>query len=258
VSLTKAGTRLLDYSERIAHLVEDARRATVDDLNLGSTLAIGAMETTAAVRLSPVLTEFTRGHPNVDLVLETGTTRELINRVISRNLEGAFVAGPVAHPELTEENILFEELVLIAAAGVGKREVFGRDQREHPKAIAFRAGCAYRQRLESLMIKRGITSPRTLELGTLDGIMGCVAAGLGISLLPRATVKTVLRGNAVSIHPLARSEARVATVFVTRRDAYQSKALQRFLESARKYHSPGRGRNGPRPRAGSSSAVERR
>lgn len=237
VTLTQAGVRLLDYSERIAHLVEDAKRATVDDQNLRSTLAIGAMETTAAVRLSPVLTDFTRGHPNVDLVLETGTTKELINRVLSRNLEGAYVAGPVAHPELTEEEALVEELVLVAAAGVDKREVFGCDQREQPKAIVFRPGCAYRQRLEGLMIKRGITSPRTLELGTLDGIMACVAAGLGVSLLPRATVMTIMRENVVSLHPLARSEARVATVFVRRRDAYQSKALQRFLACARKHHA---------------------
>lgn len=255
VSLTKAGMRLLDYSEKIAHLVEDARRATVDDLNLGSALAIGAMETTAAVRLSPVLAEFTRGHPNVDLSLETGTTKGLIDRVLSRGLEGAFVAGPIAHPELTEEEILIEELVLIAAAGVRKHDVFGRDQPGQPKAIVFRPGCAYRQRLESLMIRHGITGPRTLELGTLDGIIGCVAAGLGISLLPRATVITVMRNHAVSIHPLSVSEARVATVFVRRRDAYQSLALQRFLECARKNCGALVGRDTSRTRTEKSATI---
>lgn len=234
VSLTKAGARLLDYSQKIAHLVDDARRAVTDDLTLESTLALGSTETTGAIHLNPALMEFTRDYPNVDLVLKTAPSKDLIESVLSGSLEGAFVAGPITHPELTGEEILIEELVLVAAPGVKKGQVFGSDQRNRPKAVVFRSGCSYRERLESLMINHGISSPRTLELGTLDGIIDCVAAGLGISFLPRAAVAEVARTRRISIHSVAASDARVSIVVVKRRDAYQSHALETFLDYVRR------------------------
>jgi uncharacterized DUF497 family protein len=54
------------------------------------------------------------------------------------------------------------------------------------KLLVFRAGCVYRGRLERLLQAHGIAAFRLLELGTLDGILGCVGAGVGITLLPRA------------------------------------------------------------------------
>lgn len=232
VSLTPAGRRLLDYAERIAHMVDDARRATTDDPSVAASLSLGALETTAAVRLPPILASFTRSYPNVDLSLQTGTTGQLIDRVVARSIEGAFVAGPVRNAALNETEVLVEELVLVTRPGVDIATALGRDESDRPKAIVFRAGCSYRQRLESLLVRRGIPNPRWLEFGTLDGIIGCVAAGLGVTLLPRAAVMAVGLRSKVGVHTLPPSVAKVATVFITRRDAYHSEALQRFIACA--------------------------
>ncbi|HXZ07142.1 MAG TPA: LysR family transcriptional regulator, partial [Paraburkholderia sp.] len=55
VSLTPAGQRLVPYAARIAKLVADARLAALDDGAPNGALALGTLETTAALRLSPVL-----------------------------------------------------------------------------------------------------------------------------------------------------------------------------------------------------------
>jgi hypothetical protein len=101
------------------------------------------------------------------------------------------------------------------------------------RVVVLRAGCSYRQKLEVLLAHHGITVRRQLEFGTLEAIFGCVAAGLGITLLPRALLGPVWTADRVSVHSLPPAEARVETVFIRRRDAFVSSALKAFLETAK-------------------------
>ena len=94
-----------------------------------------------------------------------------------------------------------------------------------PTALVFRTGCTYRQRLEQIFSEFGWPSSARFELGTLDGMIGCVAADMGVTLLPRAVVG---RNETVNIHTLNPAQA-------TRRDAlhhpphsHQYSALQGF------------------------------
>jgi DNA-binding transcriptional LysR family regulator len=99
------------------------------------------------------------------------------------------------------------------------------------QVVVLRAGCSYRQKLEMLLARRGLTVRRHLEFGTLEAIFGCVAAGLGITLLPRALLGPVCAADRVSVHPVPAAEARVETVFIRRRDGFASSALKAFLET---------------------------
>lgn len=231
VSLTPAGQRLLPYAAKVAQLLVDARRAVEDEGEPAGQLVIGSLETTAGMRLSPVLAAFAATYPAVDLVLRTGTTCELIDAVLDHRLEGAFVCGPVAHPELAAETVFREELVVLTAPGSG---AFDRQiRRADLKLIVLRAGCSYRQRLEEILTRRGVVGLRRLEFGTLEAIFGCVAAGLGITLLPRGLIGPVLREGRVAVERLPPAEGQVETVFIRRHDAFRSSALAAFLDHAR-------------------------
>jgi DNA-binding transcriptional LysR family regulator len=227
VSLTAAGQRLLPYADRAARLLADARSVVRDDGVPRGLLTIGSLETTAALRLTPLLAGYAAEYPEVDLVLRTGTTRELIGEVLEGRVDGAYVCGPVGHTELLEEVMFREELIMLAAPDVASSdEVMKKGE---VRIVVLRAGCSYRQILEALLARRGITVARRLEFGTLEAIFGCVAANLGITLLPRALIGPVWSAGRVSLHPLPPAEARVDTVFIRRRDAPSSSALKAFL-----------------------------
>src|SRR6516164_11454497 len=85
VTLTAAGERLLPYAIKVTHLLEEAQKAVKDDGKPKGRLTIGSLETTAALRLSPVLAAYWAAYPNVDLVLRTGTTCELIEQVLDHS-----------------------------------------------------------------------------------------------------------------------------------------------------------------------------
>jgi DNA-binding transcriptional LysR family regulator len=124
-----------------------------------------------------------------------------------------------------------EELALLAAPGLASIEA--ATQGGIARIVVLRAGCSYRQRLEALLARRGIAVPRLLEFGTLEAIFGCVAAGLGITLLPRALVGPVWQSGRVSLHRLPSAEALVTTVFIHRRESHLSTALRAFLDHVR-------------------------
>lgn len=227
VALTAAGDRLLPYAARMMLLVDEARRAVIDDGTPQGTLRLGSLETTAMLRLPPVLASFATAYPAVDLALTTGTTSELVGRVLERRIEGALVCGPADHAELVHERIYDEELVFVTAPRMRHlRDVMA--QREM-KIVVLRLGCSYRQRLEAILARRGVVGLRYLEFGTLDAIIGCVAAGIGVTLLPRSIVAPAQRAGRVAVHRLPAAESHVDTVFIRRRDTAPSRALAAFL-----------------------------
>ena len=93
----------------------------------------------------------------------------------------------------------------------------------------FRAGCTYRQRLEQLLTDFGWPSADRFELGTLDGMIGCVAAGMGVTVLPRAVVERSKQREDVSVHALDAPWSRVGTLFIQRRSGHQYSALGGFI-----------------------------
>jgi LysR family transcriptional regulator, cell division regulator len=231
VTLTQAGQRLLPYADKVARLLDDARRAARDDGAPRGVLTIGSLETTAALRLTPLLTRYATDNPAVDLVLRTGTTCELVGDTLEQRVDGAFVCGPVAHPELEEQVMFREELVLLAAPGVAS--LSAALTTGEVRLVVLRAGCSYRQMLQTLLVRRGIVVQRLLEFGTLEAIFGCITAGLGITLLPRALVGGVCDAGRVSMHALPPEDAMVETVFIRRRDRFTSSALHAFLTCMR-------------------------
>ena len=237
VSLTNAGEQLLPYARRISELTEEARRAIGDDAVPSGPLRVGSMETTAGLRLPAVLSSFTAECPQVDLSLVTGPTESLVDDVLAYRLDGALVSGPIRHPDLVETAMLVEELVLVTARWVVDLDT-ALLAPGGPRVLVFRAGCSYRARLSQILAARGAAGVRLLEYGTLEGILGCVGAGLGVSLLPRAVVERHLADGRVRAHVLTEQESHAETIFVRRRDVRSSPALTRFVEHVHQAGQP--------------------
>jgi DNA-binding transcriptional LysR family regulator len=230
MTLTGAGRRLLPYAQKMAALSREAMLATRDDGEPKGPLAIGSMETTAAVRLPSLLAEFHRRFPAVRLTLKTATTADLVAAVLDGALDGAFVAGPIEHADLSSTLAFREELVLVTAKRFSNLAALRAGTPESgPTALVFRTGCTYRQRLEQVFSDFGWPSAARFELGTLDGMIGCVAAGMGVTLLPRAVVERSNQRKEVNIHTIETAWSRVDTLFIQRRSAHQYSALSGFV-----------------------------
>lgn len=231
VVLTAAGRTFLDYARRILQLADESRTVLLDCGTPRGLLRLGAMETTAAIRLPAVLRTYRQRHPEVQLSLITGTTAELIQGVRERRLDAAFVGGFHQIPELQQEQVFEEELVLVSSRRFATLKALKREMSQQ-SILVFKTGCFYRSTLERWLDRTGLLPQQVLELGTLDGILSCVAAAMGVTLLPRTVIEGRQDRSLLSCHGLPNHIARVATVLLRRRDTPQSAALRAMVEIA--------------------------
>ncbi len=222
LELAPAGRLLLEYAERMLQLERQTCSAIRMLGESSGELRVGSMETFAAIWLPTALRNLRAAHPGLELSVETGTSGELLEKVLSHKLDCAFVGGPVSHEELVCREILAEELVLVqSGSDAGTRETL----------ILFREGCAYRARALSWRRECGQQISRVMELGTLDGILGCVAVGLGVTLMPARVVEMSRYADELNITALPPHLARIPTVMISHRQAPALACLTTLAEA---------------------------
>jgi len=97
--------------------------------------------------------------------------------------------------------------------------------------IVFEHGCPHRKRLEDWYASRREMPERTIELASYHAMLGCIVAGMGISLIPKSVLTTFPERKRLSVHRLARTENRAQTVLIWRKGAGSPNvmALQEIL-----------------------------
>jgi DNA-binding transcriptional LysR family regulator len=217
--LAPAGRVLLDYADRLLALADEARSAVQDQRPRGL-FRLGAMESTAAVRLPGPLSEFHRRFPDVTLELRTGNPHVLAASILAGELDAALVAEPIADAPFEKAAAFDEELVIVAPAGhpaIGGKDAVPRTM------IAFEHGCPHRKRLEEWYAARGAMPERVIELGSYHAMLGCIVAGMGAALLPKSVLSTFPESRRLSVHVLPAGENRAATVLIWRKGAASPK-----------------------------------
>lgn len=225
--VTAAGEVLYQYSKKMLALEEE----TLDLIRKGaaptSPLRLGSMESTAAVRLPDLLTSFHEAYPLARFTLATAPSADLVKRVLDHELDAAFIGGYVANDSLLQDTAFVEELMIIGPRQSRFRS-FPQDLKRST-LLVFRAGCSYRKHLEVYLASSGVFPAQLIELGTLDGILGCVAAGMGISMLPRSIVENSRLRDKLHQYPLPAAVSRIPTIIIRLKDSIERPALKAFL-----------------------------
>jgi len=238
--LSPTGTVLLDYADRLLDLAQEARDAIHDGAPRGP-LHLGAMESTAAIRLPEPLSQFHRRYPDVQLDLHSRPIPELTAAVLSGNLDAALVAEPIEDERFDKTLIYDEELVLIAEAGHAPirspRDVQGKC------VLAFEHGCPYRLRMQQWFARSARLPERLVEMSSWHAIIGCTVARMGISLVPRMVLST-FPAKLLSIHSLPAELNRAPTMLIWRKGGLSPKisALIEVLSEGSGRRSPQRKR----------------
>lgn len=221
--LTPEGKRLLIYSEKILSLTNEMRKVVQNDNEPSGKLEIGSVET--VIKLPIILSRYIKKYKQVDLSLLTGVTERLQSRVLNHQLDGAFISEGAVHPDLAVHQVLEEELVLLSNKPFQSIE----DIKDQP-ILCFRKGCGYRARLELWLADEQFKPTKMMEFGTLETILGSVAAGLGVTFVPESTVEHLIKQGTVYCYHLPPKYSRIKTVFVRRADSYLTPTIDKFIQ----------------------------
>lgn len=205
----------------------------MDQNEVNGQLRIGSMETTAALHLPKLLTTYHENFKDVDITVITGPSKQSIERVENYELDGAFVAGPIYKEHLMAKELVLEELVVITSNE--QQSIQDISDLEQSTIIVFRSGCSYRAIFEHWLNEKGIKPNKIMEFGTLEGLLGCVSSGLGVTLLPRSIAEKYSQTMPVKIHVINEEKSQVPTWFVYRKEEYYPAVLEEFLKVIESY-----------------------
>ena len=191
VLLSEAGDLLLQYAERIFRDVENAQMALreLNSLQRG-TVRLGVGATTLTYRLPKVLGEYKRRFPEIDLVVETGTTEFLLQAVRSHGLDLAIVMSPEPMAGLNLRLLGKEELVVV----LNRHDPLARRQELEPqdlqklRFIFFPSNTAMQNLIDGYFESLKIRPAVAMEIESIEAIKSVARAGLGASIVPLCAV----------------------------------------------------------------------
>ena len=207
--LTADGHRLIDYADRLLALAEEAEHA-IRAAEPGGLFRLGAMESTASVRLPAVLERLTNKHPGIVSELTTGNPMRLGQLVLDGDLEAALAAAPPRDARIDSVAVYREPVVVVSSSpNLG----------DSGALLVLEKGCPHRAQLEAWSAATGYEVTREIELGSFHAIFGCVLAGMGAALVPEIVIATYPESARLLRHDLPPTFRTLTTHLFWRRNA---------------------------------------
>ena len=172
--------RFADFSQ----YVQSARAGNSGSLSLG-------IVTTAKYILPPLLAEFSRQFPQIELTLNIGNRAQILSRFEQQQDDLFLFSHPPAGNQVLARRLLKNPLQLIAPPGhwaAGKPGLSMADLKEE-RFLIREPGSATRMMLESWLSSQGLVLQKTMQIESNEAIRLSVASGLGLAVLSAHTLK---------------------------------------------------------------------
>lgn len=219
--------RISDVLDSVAVLEKDLLEAAGGE---SGAFRLGAMETTAAARLPRLLSQLRRHCPKTEISLKTAPTAPLLALVWKHELDAAFVAGPIDEDRFHSVCAFNEELVALWRADPGDGEIpLGSLPQTGFPLLAFPDGCSYRASAKAWLKSAGRSDTSVTEMGSLDAMIGCAAAGMGVSVVPRTAANRSGEVSGLHEFTLPKEFGEVETHLIWRYDRDPGLALGRLV-----------------------------
>jgi DNA-binding transcriptional LysR family regulator len=200
VELTAAGRQFLRDARDILLRADDAvttvRRAAQGE---EGELRLGFVSTAMYSDAVPqMVRDFRSRHPAVALHLEQLSTVQQVQALVSGRIDAGFLRPPVAEPRLVLRTVVREALLLALPLGhplARRRRVKLRSAAEERWVMISREmGAGYFQQTFELCLEAGFTPRVSMEVGEIQTVVGLVAAGFGVALVPASITALQHRG----------------------------------------------------------------
>ena len=201
IQITPTGEVLLQLSHRVFADIRDTSESILDTKKkLSGTLRLVGGMTVCLYVFPPLLKEFRRRHPDVDIKVITGGTPRLLRKLRSGAADLGLLTLPTDDSALATVPVIREELLLVAPPA--NRLVNGRAVPTSTLVgqpfILFEQGSNTRRVLDEFFVRADIKPRVVAETENVEIIKSMVASGLGVSIVPYQSVAREIRGGTLS------------------------------------------------------------
>jgi len=233
VTMTEAGRRFQPFAVQALAAMEQGQRAIQAGAEPSGPLRIGAPESVLTYRLPQVLRAFRRRFPHVELIF-----LPFFNATVGLKLEAGKFDMAIIMADATPDGA-------VQSMRLRTERVFLLCEPEHPFAarptvkpadlageslLLTESGCSYRLKFDRVLAMQNIRPGNITEFSSVEAIKQCVAAGMGLALLPAIVVARELRQNQLKALHWAGPSLDIATHILWHKDKWVTPAMQAFAE----------------------------
>lgn len=231
ISLTGLGHALLNVSRELFGLETRAEEL----LTAARGLLSGELRVTAdsPYLIMPLLGEFHRRHPGIELSLSIGNATEVKHKLLARRCDIAVLPGDTFHTasgpdsDISDDGQLYRKVlredrilcVVHRSHSWSKRRSLKFEELIDQTLIVREEGSNTRARFEYAMAEAGIEPASRLEVGSREAVREAVAAGLGVGVISESEM-----GHDSRLHPL-KIQSRALLVIETLACLHRSRKL---------------------------------
>jgi len=237
ISLTAAGQRVYEYADKILALYGEmdsrVRELTGD---VSGILIIGASTTIAEYVLPGLLGEFQVQYPDVNVRLSVSNSLGVVHMVESNAVDVGIVESPVTNKNLVVDVCWHDELMFICPPNhpFARKTVITPQEVVELPFLCREEGSGTREVINEYLEDNKVPAHDLnlcMEFGSPEAIKSAVEAGLGVSIVSRATVGKELKLGTLVALPLKPVLKRPFS-FVHQRQKFRLRAVDEFMRFA--------------------------
>jgi DNA-binding transcriptional LysR family regulator len=232
LTLTDAGTLLLEYAERMLNLREEIRKEMrqLQGLERGQ-VAIGVNESSIHALL-PALDRYRQLHPGIHIQVHRVFSRDVPREVLSHRFDLGVISYLPEERELAAVEFFRDSLALVVWPGhaLAKRREVGIRELVGETFVAHIVESPYRQRVVQMFARHRVPLHMDIELPTIESIKLFVERKRGVAIVPRMCVEREIREGVLKEVRLRQMNIERRLYMVYRQDRALSAAAQELVE----------------------------
>ena len=193
VVLTEAGERLM---ERAHHILREHDAALAELTELAGAkhgrLRVGSASAMVSSDSLPlILKRLRKAHTHVEVQVSSGTSDELVRKILAGEIDMAFVSLPVQARNVETELLSRDQLVAIASPRhrMAGQKVVSAFALAGEKLILGERGGNTRRLIDEFFAEAGLKPTMAMELSRQQAIKNMVAADMGVGIVPLSVAR---------------------------------------------------------------------
>jgi DNA-binding transcriptional LysR family regulator len=237
VTLTDAGRRFQPFAEKALAAMELGQLAIRAGSEPSGPLRIGAPESILTYRLPPILRTMRQRYPHVEISFRPHLSETMGAELESGKLDLIIcMCDAVSNPAIAYVALPPEKIVLVGQPNhpLAKKSTVRPTDLEGQTLLLTEPGCGYRNKLDRVFAMQNIRPGNITEFSSVEALKQCVAANMGIGLLPEIVVACELRQGQLKTLTWKGPSLDIGTHILWHKDKWISPAMEAFTQILKK------------------------
>lgn len=236
VYLTREGAAVLGHVTQLTSVISDLENDLKELKGIGGgKVSAGCSRVPSATLVPLAVGEFKGQYPETEISIKTGRPYEVEEWILTNEVDLGVIEGEPASSLILKEPWYEDKFVLVLSPRshlLKRRQLLLKEVLEEP--FLLQAAWGRPTFIERVFAEKGIIIKKPVTLGSREAVKAGVAAGYGVSLLPRTVIETELKAGMLKTKSIHDLDVPYPMNIIYHRDKQLSTSARAFLEVLRK------------------------